>query len=211
MIRLERIQIRGVSSLGAFSGTLNLKPGLQVISARNSYGKSLVATAIVWCFGAEPMLGQSDDPGCFPLAVREEIELGGVKGKVHSSECSVQIVHSDGRRLRLCREIRGNGKVVRVEETEAGGTVRKSKLNASRQTMKDEHGGLQRFLFEWIGWPRETVVTFRGGAAEVYVENLMPLFFIEQHDGWVDLQARPTLYPHYSFWTTPARSRRPMR
>ena len=28
----------------------------------------------------------------------------------------------------------------------------------------------------------------------------------------IDLQrARPTLYPHYSFWTTPARSRRPMR
>lgn len=190
MIRLERIEIRGVSSLGAFSGTLHLKPGLQVISARNSYGKSLLATAIVWCFGAEAMLGQSDDPGCFPLAVREEVELGGAKGKVQSSECSVQIVHSDGRRLRLCREIRGNGKVVRVEETAAGGTVRKSRLNASRQTMKDEHGGLQRFLFEWIGWPRETVVTFSGAPAEVYVENLMPLFFIEQHDGWVDLQAR---------------------
>ena len=28
-----------------------------------------------------------------------------------------------------------------------------------------------------------------------------------QEDG----SARPTLYPHYSFWTTPARSRRPMR
>ena len=24
-------------------------------------------------------------------------------------------------------------------------------------------------------------------------------------------RASPTLYPHYSFWTTPARSRRPMR
>ena len=24
-------------------------------------------------------------------------------------------------------------------------------------------------------------------------------------------KASPTLYPHYSFWTTPARSRRPMR
>ena len=190
MIRLERIEIAGVSSLGAFSGALNLTPGLQVISARNSYGKSLVATAIVWCFGAEPMLGQGDDPACFPLAVREEIDFDDAKAKVLSSECSVQVVHSDGRRLRLSREIRGNVKVVRVEETGTSGEVRTSKLNARRETMKDEYGGLQRFLVQWIGWPRETVSTFSGKAAEVYVENLMPLFFIEQHDGWVDLQAR---------------------
>ena len=187
---LERIEVRGVSNLGPFSGILDLTPGLQVISARNSYGKSLAATALVWCFGAEPMLGVSDDPGCFPLAVREEIELDGVKGKVISSECSVQLVHADGRRLRLTREICGNVKVVRVEEAGTDGDVRESNLNARRDTMKDEYGGLQRFLMEWMGWPRESVATFTGGAAEVYVENLMPLFFIEQHDGWVDLQSR---------------------
>ena len=187
---LERIEVRGVSNLGRFSGTLDLTPGLQVISARNSYGKSLAATAVVWCFGAEPMLGVNDDPGCFPLAVREEIELDGVNGKVLSSECSVQLVHFDGRRLRLTREICGNVKVVRVEETGADGDVRRSSLNARRETMKDEYGGLQHFLMEWMGWPRESVATFTGGPAEVYVENLMPLFFIEQHDGWADLQAR---------------------
>ena len=190
MIRLERIEIRGVSSVGAFSGALDLTPGLQVISTRNSYGKSLVATAIVWCFGAEPMLGQGEDPGCFPLAVREEIELHGAKAEVLSSECSVHVVHADGRRLRLSREIRGNVKVVRVEEMGVGGDVRKSKLNAHWETMKDEHGGFQRFFVEWMGWPREAVNKFGGGEAEVYVENLVPLFFIEQHDGWVDIQAR---------------------
>ena len=56
--------------------------------------------------------------------------------------------------------------------------------------MKDEHGGFQRFFVEWMGWPREAVSKFGGGETEVYVENLMPLFFIEQHDGWVDIQAR---------------------
>ena len=190
MIRLERIEIRGVSSVGAFSGALDLTPGLQVISARNSYGKSLVATAIVWCFGAEPMLGQGDDPACFPLAVREEITLNNATARVLSSECSVHVVHADGRRLRLCREIRGNVKVIYVEELGVDGEVRKSKLNASRETMKDQYGGFQRFFVEWMGWPREPVSTFGGAEAEVYVENLMPLFFIEQHDGWVDLQAR---------------------
>ena len=136
------------------------------------------------------MLGQGDDPACFPLAVREEITLNNATARVLSSECSVHVVHADGRRLRLCREIRGNVKVIYVEELGVDGEVRKSKLNASRETMKDQYGGFQRFFVEWMGWPREPVSTFGGAEAEVYVENLMPLFFIEQHDGWVDLQAR---------------------
>ena len=72
MIRLESIDVKGVSDAGPFSGTLPLSPGLQVISAHNSYGKSLAADDDrVWCFGAEPLLGQDNDPACFPLAARD--------------------------------------------------------------------------------------------------------------------------------------------
>ena len=190
MIRLESIDVKGVSDAGPFSGTLPLSPGLQVISAHNSYGKSLAATTIVWCLGAEPLLGQDNDPTCFPLAAREEIELEGRKAKVTASECSAQLAHSDGRRLRLSRAIRGDTKTVRVEETSPDGTIRKSNLIARFKSMQDEHGGLQRFLVEWIGWPRKQVSTFKGTPAEVYLENLVPLFYIEQQDGWTDLQAR---------------------
>ena len=190
MIRLESIDVKGVSDAGPFSGTLPLSPGLQVISAHNSYGKSLAATTIVWCLGAEPLLGQDNDPTCFPLAAHEEIELEGRKVKVTASECSAQLAHSDGRRLRLSRAIRGDTKTVRVEETSPDGTIRKSNLIARFKSMQDEHGGLQRFLVEWIGWPRKQVSTFKGTPAEVYLENLVPLFYIEQQDGWTDLQAR---------------------
>ena len=190
MIRLEGIEIKGVSDAGPFSGRLPLSPGLQVISAHNSYGKSLAATTIVWCWGAEPLLGQDNDPACFPLAAREEIEFEGRKAKVIASECSVKLAHSDGRRLRLSRDIRGDVKMVRVEETSPDGTIRRSKLVARFRSMQDEHGGLQRFLVEWIGWPRMEVSTFKGTLAEVYLENLVPLFYIEQQDGWTDLQAR---------------------
>ena len=190
MIRLESIDVKGVSDAGPFSGTLPLSPGLQVISAHNSYGKSLAATTIVWCFGAEPLLGQDNDPACFPLAAREEIEFEGRKAKVISSECSVQLAHSNGHRLRLSRDIKGDVKTVRAEETSPSGAIHRSKLNARFRSMQDEHGGLQRFLVEWIGWPRKQVSTFKGTSAEVYLENLVPLFYIEQQDGWTDLQAR---------------------
>ena len=55
--------------------------------------------------------------------------------------------------------------------------------------MQDEHGGFQRFLYEWLGWPRERVTTYRGNDADVYFENLLPLFYIDQDEGWTDIQA----------------------
>jgi hypothetical protein len=71
VIRLTEIEVSGQSEAGPFQGVLKLEPGLQVISARNAYGKSLAVTAFAWCLGVEAVLGnQDDDPSCFPEAVR---------------------------------------------------------------------------------------------------------------------------------------------
>ena len=51
MVHLESIEVKGLSDVGPFRGTLPLSPGLQVVSAHNSHGKSLAATTIVWCLG----------------------------------------------------------------------------------------------------------------------------------------------------------------
>ncbi len=191
VIRLERIVVRGDSEVGLFAGALNLAPGLQVVSARNSYGKSLAAKAVAWCLGIEPMFGlQDNDPVCFPEAARDEIEFPGLApSRVLSSECSVTLVHDDGRRVTLTRSIRGGDCTTVLVREQEGENVRESRLRARRATMQDEFGGLQRFLFDWLKWPRQTVTTFRGGTSDVYVENLAPLFDIDQDEGWTNIQA----------------------
>jgi hypothetical protein len=182
VIQLASIEVRGQSDSGPFSGLISLSPGLQVISAHNSYGKSLAARAVAWCLGLEPLFGVLDNsPTCFPLAAREEIEFeSGIAVRVLSSECSISLIHSDGRHLRLSRDIKGDPTVVRIEERTRDGKPRRSKLQARLKTMQDEHGGLQRFLFEWLGWPRAQVATFKGNDVDVYLENLAALFYIEQ-------------------------------
>jgi len=191
VIQLESIEVRGRSDAGPFAGVLALSPGLQVVSARNAYGKSLAVKAVPWCLGIEPIFGIRDnDPTCFPQAAREEIEFPGQpRARVLTSECSISLVHDDGRRLKLSRAICGDCKMVRVEEQAVDGQVRTSKLVARRETMQDEHGGLQRFLFEWLQWPRQEVTTLRGNDAEIYLENLAPIFYIDQDEGWTNLQA----------------------
>ena len=49
MIHIASIEIHGKSERGDFVGRLEFSPGLQVISGRNSFGKSLAAKSIVWC------------------------------------------------------------------------------------------------------------------------------------------------------------------
>ncbi len=191
MIRLSAIEVRGQSEAGPFAGVLELSAGLQVISARNAYGKSLAVTAVAWCLGIEAVFGNMDnDSSCFPEAARDELEFPGhPSARVFSSECSIRLVDERGRRLELTRAIKGDSTTVRVKEWSEGTKPRESKLLARRQTMQDEHGGLQRFLFDWLRWPRQEVATFRGASSEVYLENLAPAFYIDQDEGWTNIQA----------------------
>ena len=191
MIQLRKIEVRGKSEAGDFAGTLEFAGGLQVISAKNAYGKSLAVKGMTWCFGLDAMFGNAEnDPIRLPEAVRDDLELAGHKSRVISSECSVTLEDGAGRTLEITRPIiAGDTRIVEVREMEPKGTPRVSKLVARRATMQDEHGGFQRFFFEWMGWPRIEVPTFRGQAAEIYLENLAPLFYIDQDEGWTNIQA----------------------
>jgi DNA repair ATPase RecN len=192
VIFLRTIEVRGQAEAGEFSGTLELNAGLQIISARNAYGKSLAVKAIAWCLGLEPIFGNADnDPVRLPEAVREEIDLLGYSNNpVLSSECAITFQDDKGRSIEISRAIKGGDlSVVIVREINEDGKERTSKLQARRATMQDEHGGFQRFLFEWLGWPRIPVPTFRLTDAEIYLENLAPLFYIDQNEGWTNPQS----------------------
>ena len=138
------------------------------------------------------MFGNVDnDPIILPEAVRESVTLeGSPDSPVISSECAIWIEDDAGRQLEIKRDIKGGDRtVVQVRETGKDGTTRSSKLMARKSTMLDESGGFQRFLFEWLSWPLIDVPTYRLGGSKVYLENLAPLFYIDQNEGWTEIQA----------------------
>lgn len=193
MIRLSFVEVSGVSSKGEFLGRFDFGPGVHIVSAKNSYGKSLAAKAIAWCLGVEVIFGvPPNDPAFFPDAVCAELDFPEAAGaKVESSECSIGLVHSDGRTLVLRRAILGGDRthIEAVEGGVAGAEPRRSILQTKNRSMQDATGGFQHFFFEWLRWPRTKVLTFAGEASEIYLENLAPLFYIEQKEGWAGLQA----------------------
>lgn len=189
MVEIEQIVINGMSTGGPFAGSLTLDSGLQIISGKNHFGKSLTATAITWCLAVEPMFGiQDNQPLCFPEAAYERLTLEGVKHDILSSRGGLFIRHHDGRKLQLWRDIKGNTTVVHAVTVTSSGETKTLTLSTRYETMQDETGGFQYFLFEWMGWPRERVSTFRS-EAWLYLENLAPLFYIDQAEGWTNIQA----------------------
>lgn len=192
MIRLTFIVVKGLSEHGAFEGRLDLGEGVQVVSAHNSYGKSLAAKAVTWCLGVETMFGvPPNDSSFFPDAVSMEIDLPNAIGaRVLSSECSIGLLRSDGTSLTLTRSVTGDTGQIKASELARGQEIaRDSVLQTRSRSMQDSTGGFQHFFFEWMGWPRTKVTTFRGEPSEIYLENLAPSFFIEQKEGWTAIQS----------------------
>jgi len=192
MISIESIEIRGESDLGPFWGGITFEGGLQVVAADNGYGKSLAVTGIAWCLGLEKMFGlQGNDIACFPLAGRDCLDFGNTANiPIRSSQASLTIQRNDGLRIRITRAIVGNPETLVIEEIAQDSIIqRTSKLQVHLLTMKDDVRGFQNFLFKWIGLPREQAMTNLGTVSDIYLENLAPLLFIEQKEGWTDLQA----------------------
>ena len=191
MIDIASVEIHGKSERGDFVGRLEFSPGLQVISGRNSFGKSLAAKSIAWCLGLEVIFGRkADDPTFFPLAVREELDLPDAQNvRVLSSEAKLTIQREDHEQLDLTRGITHDLNKVRITRRAVDGTSQMTLLTG-HGSMVDEATGFQRFLFEWLGWPPKKIATFDGPDVYVYLENLAPLFYIEQDEGWTEIQAR---------------------
>ena len=191
MIYITSIEIHGKSERGDFVGRLDFLPGLQVISGPNSFGKSLAAESIAWCLGLEVIFGRKDsDPTFFPEAVLEELDLPDAQNvPVLSSEAQLTLRRQDGEQLELTRGITHDRNKVRITRQTGGGTSQMTLLTGSG-SMVDEATGFQRFLFEWLGWPPKKITTFDGSDAYIYLENLAPLFYIEQEEGWTEIQAR---------------------
>ena len=192
MIRIASIEIRGKSERGDFIGRLEFAPGLQVISGRNNFGKTLAAESIAWCLNLEMIFGRKEgDPAFFPEAVLEELNLPNAKNvRVLSSEAQLTLERHDGERLELTRAITHDRDKVRISRKAVGGTSSTLTLLTGSGTMADPTVGFQRYLFEWLDWPPKPATTFEGRDAFIYIENLAPLFYIEQQEGWTEIQAR---------------------
>lgn len=188
-MRIESIEIGVTGDKSRFRGMLKFGSGVTVVSAGNSYGKTMAANAIGWCLGLEPLFGARNcDPSVLPGAVRDSIELRGEHQLVKSSYAKVRLRKEQEHYIEVERHIAGGDpKTVAVVDPDG----KRIRLDSRRKTMADAVAGWQSFLFDWLEIPKKPVRTTTGESS-VYLENIAPFFFIEQHVGWTDVGATQT-------------------
>ncbi|NNB47060.1 hypothetical protein [Pseudomonas chlororaphis] len=194
-LNLEKIKIYSETPEGIFSATIPLKPGLNIIRAENTSGKSTCINAIAYALGLEAILGPSKKQP-FPKSMYSYLLRA--KGserhiKILFSGVELHLSNSSGVKAHLKREALGNPNKITVTVT--GETTKDYFLGSagdigSAKSSQGFHFWLERF----IGWTLPKVVTYEGRETTLYLECIFPLFFIEQKRGWSEIQANTPSY-----------------
>lgn len=194
-LQLEELKIYSDTSKGRFSTTIGFKPGLNIISADNTSGKSTCINAIAYALGLEAILGPSRRRP-FPKSMYSYIlksKEDNTHYKVLSSAVELSLHNHQGKRVRLIRDVLGDEKKVSViSETNekqdyflgAAGDIGSAKSSL----------GFHYWLEGFLGWQLPKVITYEGRETPLYLECIFPLYFIEQKRGWSEIQANTPSY-----------------
>lgn len=193
MITLKKLSIQGEAETRQFSGEIQFQKGLQIFSAKNGYGKSSISSGIAWCLGLDPIfVSRINDSSMLPEALRTKIRLSPTEEK-NVTRCAItlQLVRPTGESMEITRStnpdeaglpsilIRGDGK---PDESR--------KLKLGWGSAKDETAGFQNVLLNFIGLRTHELMTSQSKESLIYFENIASLFFIDQLEGWSNIQAQ---------------------
>jgi hypothetical protein len=194
-MRIVSVALNVHSTLGPVSYQCRLEPGLNVLNAPNSWGKSTLLQSIVYALGLEGSLSASRRVPLGP-AMTQAVETDRGRGSVIDSYVTLTLTNDRGRYMRVRRwakslEVNLNLIQVLTAESEAGLDA------AARQDMFVREGGatvsevgFHRLFEEFLGWSLPMVPGFSGEDIRLYLEVIFPLFYVEQKFGWSGVAPR---------------------
>ncbi len=200
-IRIRRLKLVSDTLKGRYSADLKFPDGLVLFHVKNTSGKSTALKSIIYALGLERMFGAANRPPLTP-AMMSAIEDGGQEYPVVESNVFLEISNHDSRIVTLRRKVVGEGgkswKLVDVWEgsrldTDLALSEPKSYYVRDEGSATREQG-FSRFLADFIGWNLPNVVRFDGPPCPLYMECLLPLFYVEQSHGWTAIQATTPRY-----------------
>ena len=199
-LELVAIRLQLNTSLGRAEYATRFGPGLNVLNADNSWGKSTLLQSIVYALGLEGALSASRRSPLGP-AMTQAIDTPKGRATVIESSVILWIRNARGQHIRAQRWVMSqdvDARLIRVwiAESEKGLEAAKHQDFFVRDPGSTTSTlGFHRLLEEFLGWNLPTVPNFEGGETRLYLEVLLPLFYVEQKFGWSGVAPRvPTHY-----------------
>lgn len=194
-LELVAIRLTLNTSRGPAGYEARFGPGLNVLNADNSWGKSTLLQSIVYALGLEGALSASRKSPLGP-AMTQAIDTPEGPATVVESAVTLWIKNSQSTYMRLQRWVvsnKVNTKLIQVwtatSEAELEQAPRHDHFvrdpGAATSSL-----GFHRLLEQFLGWTLPMVPDFDGGEKRLYFEVLLPLFYVEQKFGWSGVAPR---------------------
>ncbi|WP_299363465.1 hypothetical protein [Winogradskyella sp.] len=185
---INRLKYNISTSVGSkFGADIEFDRGLNIVYGPNSLGKTSIIIGMLYTLGLEKSFGifkSAQNP--FKPEFYDSIEGEKI------SQSYVQLEISNGNKIiSIARSIIGKTNVVGIKDCKIRDFNDTKKIDyyvASGDGVSTK-GGLQHFLYEFLDIPFLEVPTYDGGISKLYLENLTPLFFVEQRAGWSQIQS----------------------
>ncbi|WUK64184.1 AAA family ATPase [Streptomyces coelicoflavus] len=200
MLKLRKLKLL-VQTAGPVCGTeLEFSPGLNILRADNSSGKSTCLQSIIYALGLEGMLSPSRDVP-LPHAMTDSLEVEGSEYQVLSSEVALEMQNSRDEIITVRRAVRSerfDRTLIRVTRgpalTNPYEEYSTRDFFVRRQGAAQREAGFHHELANFLGWDLPRVTRMDGSEGSLYLECLFPYFFVEQKHGWSGVQARIPAY-----------------
>lgn len=201
-LRLRQFELRANTSAGPFGVTLPFAPGLVVLRADNSSGKSTCLQGIVYALGLEGMLSASRAiplPHVATSSLTDEAdgrELG-----VLESYVMLEFENEAGQVATVRRYAKHGAidtQLITVWDgpvlTAPADRVQERAYFVRRPGSAQREAGFHHWLADFVGWELPEVARYDGTMSPLYLETIFPLFFVEQKRGWAGIQAQTPTY-----------------
>ena len=194
-LRIRRLKLFVVTADGDFGTDVSFPDGLVLLRADNTSGKSTCIKAAVYALGLERMFGPANQPPLTP-AMTSLLEEGVEERNVLESQVFLEIENDRNESLTICRQVVGSAKDWRLVTVWEGAALSNPGLDKPGKDyfVRDpgsatREAGFHTRLAEFIGWKLPQVMRYDGTDVPLYMECVLPLFYVEQRHGWSSIQA----------------------
>jgi len=195
MLRFGTFQLSVATDKGNFGVRHRFEPGMNIIRAENSRGKSTVLTSMVYAIGLEGAFSPSQDVP-LPHVLTSYVDQASGDAKVTESWVSLEIINGKGEIVTVSRAIVSSRDRRLITVRTGASLADPNNAGPSTDYFVRIHRsavsglGFHKFLAEFMGWSLPKAAQFDGEDSPLYVETLFPLLFVEQKLGWGRIPAR---------------------
>lgn len=192
MLRINAIKIQIVTADGQYGFEQSFQNGLNIIRGNNSSGKSSLFQAILYALGLEELLGGKNEK-TMQSVLKDQVEFPDSNfHEVLQSEVFLEIENKNIITIR--RSIISPTESPKLVNIYYGNLLTGNNRYLKKQSMyiHDKGGatdityGFHFFLSEFLGWSLPEVMNNQGQPAHLYIQQIAPVFMIEQKSGWSD-------------------------